>query len=109
MAKLTLTVSSSSFDLAIIGLGETVAAANESEIDTTQGRPGFDIGIFKKLAAKDDSKVRLAAESFKDPLRRVLSLVAINQWKTSHLVERERTLPERKLPMTTANLPPTRN
>jgi len=100
MAKLTIAVSSSSFDVALLGLGETVAAANQSEIDTAQGRPGFDMNIFKKLAPKDESRVRLAAESFKDPLRHLLSLAAIDQWKASSIREREKALPATHLPAT---------
>lgn len=92
MAKLTVAVSPSSFDVAFLGLGETVAAANQSELDTTQGRAGFDMNIFKKLAPNDEPRVRLAAESFKDPFRRLLSLTAIYQWKASNLTEREKSL-----------------
>jgi hypothetical protein len=92
MAKLTLAVSSSSLDVAMIGLSETIGAANVSEIDTTQGRAGFDISIFKRLAPKDEMHVRLAAESFKDPLRRLLALAAIDQWKAADVAERQKKL-----------------
>jgi len=92
MAKLTIAISSSSFDVALLGLGEIVTRANQSEIDTAQGRPGFDITIFKKLVPKDESRVRLAAESFKDPVRRLLSLAVINQWRASSISEREKAL-----------------
>jgi hypothetical protein len=92
MAKLTIAISSSSLDVALLGLGEIVTRANQSEIDTAQGRPGFDITIFKKLVPKDESRVRLAAESFNDPVRRLLSLAVINQWRASSISEREKAL-----------------
>jgi tetratricopeptide (TPR) repeat protein len=83
MAKLTLAVVPISYEIALIGLGETVAAANVSQLDTAQGRVGFDVSIFKKLAPKNESRVRQEAESFKDSLRRIISLVAIYQWKAA--------------------------
>jgi hypothetical protein len=92
IAKLTIVVSSSSSDVAMLGLAEIVAAANQSEIDTAQGRPGFDVNVFKKLAPNDESRIRLGAESFKDPFRRMLSLAAIDQWKAASIAEREKIL-----------------
>jgi hypothetical protein len=109
MGKLTVAVSSSSFDVALLGLGETVAAANESELDTSLGRPGFDVNIFKKLASRDEPRVRLAAESFKDPLRRLLSLTAIDQWTASSITEREKAIPPNSKPVAGTVLRNTKN
>lgn len=85
MAKLTLAVFPISFEIALIGLSETIATANVSAIDTGEGRPGLDVNLFKKLASKDELRVRQQAESFKDPLRRIVSLAAICQWKAADL------------------------
>lgn len=83
MAKLTLAVLPVSTNVALIGLSETVAAANISQVDTGEGRMGFDVLIFKELASKDETRVRQEAESLKDPFRRLLSLTAIYQWKVA--------------------------
>jgi hypothetical protein len=77
MAKLTLAVLPFSLDLAMLGLGETVSAANISKVDTGEGRTGFDVSIFKELAPRNETEVRQEAESFKDPFRRLVSLAVI--------------------------------
>ncbi len=64
---------------------EMVSVANRSEIDTTQGRTGFDNDVFSKLAAKDGIRARSAAENFNDHLRRIVALAAIYQWKAKEL------------------------
>jgi hypothetical protein len=97
LAKLTRTVLPVSPEVALIGLSETVAAANVSALDTTDGRVGFDISLFRDLVSTDETRVRQAAESFKDPFRRLLSLAAICQWKISELEKRGPTVrPQRK-------------
>jgi len=60
---------------------DIVVRANSGQMDTTQGRIGFDSDLFKKLSAKDEIRARSAAESFKDRLRRIVALAAIYQWK----------------------------
>ena len=64
---------------------EVVVRANTSQIDTSQGRTGIDTSLFKSLASKDEVRARNAAESFKDRLRRVVTLAAIYQWKAKEL------------------------
>lgn len=66
-------------------LDEMVGVANRSEIDTKQGRTGFDSDIFSKLAAKDEIRARGAAENLKDHLSRIVALAAIYQWKAKEL------------------------
>ena len=85
LAKLTLSVTPINIEIALLGLGETIAAANKSEVDTSQGRVGFDPMVFRKLAPKAESRVRQEAESLRDPLRRITALAAIFQWKASEL------------------------
>lgn len=64
---------------------DIVSRANASEMDTSQGRTGIDSDLFKNLAAKDEVRARSAAESFKDRLRRVMALAAVDQWKAKEL------------------------
>ena len=64
---------------------EMVTRANASSIDTTQGRTGIDSQIFSRLASRDETRARTAAESFKDRLRRIVALAAIYQWKAKEL------------------------
>lgn len=66
-------------------IDDVVARANASQIDTSQGRTGFDSDLFKSLASKDEIRARSAAESFKDRLRRIVALAAIYQWKAKVL------------------------
>ena len=82
LAQLILPVNDS---LAFDVLNEMVAAANTSDVDTGQGRTGFDADLFKRLARKDEARARQAALSFKDSLRQVVSLAAIYQWKAEEL------------------------
>lgn len=70
-------------------LDEMVEVANRSEIDTKQGRTGFDSDVFSKLAAKDEIRARSAAENLKDHLRRLVALAAIYQWKAKELERQE--------------------
>jgi hypothetical protein len=64
---------------------EMVVRANGIEIDTKQGRTGFDNDVFTKLAAKDEIRARSAAENLKDHLQRIVALAAIYQWKAKEL------------------------
>ncbi|MDT7604493.1 MAG: hypothetical protein QOF61_2490, partial [Acidobacteriota bacterium] len=64
---------------------EIVAAANRSEVDTGQGRTGFDAGVFKALAARNEPRARQAAEGFKDRLRQIVAFAAIDQAKAEAL------------------------
>jgi hypothetical protein len=60
---------------------EMVDVANRSELDTKQGRTGFENDVFSKLADKDEIRARSAAENLKDRLRRIVALAAIYKWK----------------------------
>jgi hypothetical protein len=71
--------------LALELLDEIVEAANRSELDTGQGRTGFDAAVFKSLAAKNETRARQAAEGFKDGLRQTVALASIYQVKAEEL------------------------
>jgi len=85
LSKLVKAVAPVNDTLALDALEETVKAANSSEIDTGQGRIGFDIDIFKMLAPKNEARVRSAANGLKDQLRQIVALAVINQWKATEL------------------------
>jgi hypothetical protein len=73
-------------ELAFDVLDELVIAANHSGLDTGQGRTGFETSLFKKLAEKDEARANLAAMQLQDPLRQIVALAAIDQWKSDKLV-----------------------
>jgi hypothetical protein len=88
LARLAKAVALVSDTLVLEALDETVGAANRSEVDTGQGRVGFEADLFKLVAAKNEGRVRAAARSFEDPLRQIVALAAIDQWKSAELFKR---------------------
>jgi hypothetical protein len=91
LCKLTQLILPADDALASEALNEMVAAANVSEVDTGQGRAGFDPEVFKKIAQKDEMRARQSALSFKDPLRQIVSLAAIYRWKAEELNAKAKT------------------
>ena len=76
-------------ELALDVLDEMVIAANHGELDTGQGRTGFETSLFKKLAEKNEERTAAAAIQFQDSLRQIVALAAIDQWKADKLVKAE--------------------
>jgi tetratricopeptide (TPR) repeat protein len=76
-------------ELALDVLDEMVIAANHSELDTGQGRTGFETSLFKKMAEKNEERTVAAAIQFQDSLRQIIALAAIDQWKVDKLVKAE--------------------
>jgi hypothetical protein len=89
VAKLTAAVMPLKDDLALDLLDELVFAANHSNLDTGQGRTGFETSLFKKLAEKNEERTTAAAIQFQDPLRQIVALAAIDQWKVDQLIKAE--------------------
>ena len=85
LVSLTSAVVSVKDELALDLLDEVVAAANHSELDTAQGRTGFETSLLRKLAAKNEERTTAAALQFQDPLRQIVALAAIEQWKVEKL------------------------
>lgn len=85
LSQLAAQVAPVSDALALELLDEIVEAANRSDVDTGQGRTGFDASVFKLLAASDEARARQAAEGFKDRLRRIVALSSIYQVKADAL------------------------
>jgi competence protein ComGC len=85
LAKLTTSVAPFDVTLSFEVLDKMIAAANRSEVDTGQGRVGFDTEVFKTMAALDEVHARQAAGGMDDRLRRIASLAAISKWKAEML------------------------
>ncbi|HYG09550.1 MAG TPA: hypothetical protein VD835_06220 [Pyrinomonadaceae bacterium] len=77
LSKLAMLVAPLDRQLALEVLDEVIAAANASALDTEQGRTGLDAELFRKLGSDDEVRVRQAAETLKDRLRRIVALAAI--------------------------------
>src|SRR5215831_520738 len=90
LGSLVSAVLSMQDELALDVLDELVVAANRSELDTTQARTGFETSLFKKLAAMNEERTVAAALQFQDPLRQVVALAGIEQWKSDKLVADEK-------------------
>lgn len=76
--------------LAFAVLDETVIATNKSSMDSSEGRAGFDLDVFKQLAPRNEARVHQAAEDLTDHFRQIVALAAINQWKASELEKKSR-------------------
>ena len=88
LAKLILPIDGA---LAAEVLGEMVAAANRSEVDTSLGRTGFETDVFKAFAAKNDGEAVLVAQTLEDRLRRIVSLAAIYKGRVEALAGKGRS------------------
>lgn len=84
LAKSVMPVSDT---LALEMLDEAVQAANSSAVDTTQGRIGLEVDVFRLLVTKNEVRVRQAATNLKDRLQRIAALAAIYQWKAQELTK----------------------
>lgn len=87
LSRLAKAVAPVNDTLALEVLEEMVRAANRSNVDTAQGRIGFDVDVFKKLAPTDEARVRQDAAALDDPLRQIVALAAIYQWKAEELAK----------------------
>jgi len=87
LSKLASLIAPLDDQIALEVLDEVIAAANASALDTEQGRTGIDVELFPKLSAGNEVRVRQAAETFKDRLRRIVALSAIYQAQAAELVQ----------------------
>lgn len=62
-------------------LQETIQAINRTEVDSGQGRLGFDANVFKQVMSKDQVQAEQAANALTDPLRRIVALAVIIKCK----------------------------
>lgn len=91
LSRLAKAVAPINETLALEVLDEAVLAANNSNLDTGQGRIGLEVDIFRKLARNNDSRVRQAAGSLKDPLRQIVTLAVIYRWRAEDITKNRMT------------------
>jgi hypothetical protein len=94
--KLAAAVLAVNAPLGLEVLDEAVQTANASAMETAHGRTGFDAAAFKQFAAADEARARQAAETFRDPLRRVVALAALYQRQAEALFKRAAQMPKAK-------------
>jgi hypothetical protein len=99
LGSLASAVISMKDELALDVLDEMVLAANHSELDTGQGRTGFETSLFKKLAEKNEERTTAAAIQFQDSLRQIVALAAIDQWKVDKLIKTESATRNKESPV----------
>ncbi|HEX8130242.1 MAG TPA: hypothetical protein VF527_14155, partial [Pyrinomonadaceae bacterium] len=87
LSKLATLIAPLDEQLALEVLDEVIIAANASALDTEQGRTGLEVEPFRRLAVKNEVRVRQAAEAFKDRLRRIVVLSAIYQAQAAALTQ----------------------
>ena len=85
LSKLFLITVSLDDDLAQSVLQETILTMNRTDVDSSQGRLGFDPTLFKEATAKNQLQAEQAASSISDPLRRIVALAAIDKCKIDKL------------------------
>jgi tetratricopeptide (TPR) repeat protein len=85
LSKLASLIAPLDEQVALEVLDEVIAAANASALDTEQGRTGIDVELFPRLSSRNEVRVRQAAETFKDRLRRIVALSAIYQAQAAEL------------------------
>jgi hypothetical protein len=90
LSKLASLIAPLDEQLALEVLDEVIAAANSSALDTEQARTGLDAELFRKLSLRNEVRVRQAAETLKDRLRRIVALAAIHQARAAELARREK-------------------
>lgn len=92
LSKLATLIAPLDEQLALEVLDEVVVAANASALDTEQGRAGLDVELFRKLSLRNEIRVRQAAETLKDRLRRIVALSAIYQAQAARLARDEKKI-----------------
>jgi hypothetical protein len=85
LCKLFLITVSLDDDLATSLLQETILSMNSTNVDSSQGRLGFDPNLFKEATKKNQLEVEQVALSISDPLRRIVALAAVTKEKINQL------------------------
>jgi hypothetical protein len=89
IARLALDILPAGDDLAFNVPDEFVSVANTAPLETEKARIGFDVSVFKTLAPRNETHVEQATYSLRNPVRRVLALASIYQWKAKELTKRQ--------------------
>ncbi|MGH9901842.1 MAG: hypothetical protein ACRD68_08540 [Pyrinomonadaceae bacterium] len=87
LSRLAKSITPVNETLALEVLDEMIATANRSDIDTGQGRTGFEADVFKTVAEKNEPRARQAAAALKDQLCQIVALAAVYQAKAEELTK----------------------
>lgn len=93
LCKLAKSVAPIDGELALNVLDEVVQAANRSEVDTTQGRTGLEMDVFKLLAAVDETRVYQAAGGLRQRLPRIVALATLGKRRADAFGETLKAVP----------------
>lgn len=93
LCKLAKAVAPLDGELALNVLDEVVQAANRSEVDTTQGRTGLEMDVFKLLAAVDETRVYQTAGGLKQRLPRIVALATLGKRRADAFSETLKAAP----------------
>ncbi|HYX27501.1 MAG TPA: hypothetical protein VE863_02960 [Pyrinomonadaceae bacterium] len=85
LSKLFLITVALDNDLAQSVLQETILAINWTDVDSSEGRLGFDPNLFKEATRKNLVQAELAVASINDPLRRIVALAVMDKEKIDKL------------------------
>lgn len=85
LAKLILPVDES---LGREAVGELIAAANRSELDTEQGRTGFEPDVFKIFAARNEAESVTAAQTLRNRVQRIAALASVYKGAAERLTRK---------------------
>lgn len=91
LSKLFLIIVSLDNDLAQSVLQETIVAMNRTDVDSGQGRLGFDPNVFREATARNQLQTEQAVSSISDPLRRIVATAVVDKWKLDDLKQRVTT------------------
>jgi hypothetical protein len=72
-------------------LQETILAMNRTDVDSGQGRLGFDPDVFREATARNQLQTEQAVSSISDPLRRIVATAVVDKWKLDDLKQRVTT------------------
>lgn len=70
-------------------LDRLVSFANAAPLEPERAQLGFDLGVFKKLAPRNEERVRQAAYALRNRVQRVLALAALCQWRAGELAAKQ--------------------
>ena len=96
LGALALSLGQTERELSMDVLDEMVLAANKTTIDPQFGRLGFNVNVFTRLAAVDESRVRAAALNLTMPLQRLSALAAIFRYEAEQLKKKASPPPSTK-------------
>lgn len=96
LCRLSKSIAPVNETLALEVLEEAVLAANRSKEDTGLGQTGLDVDVFRVMASKNEARTLQVATTLKDPLKQIVALAAIYQWKATELIKNAKAVSQNK-------------